>query len=141
MNEQPSQPMSAFEIGRPDDVLAIARVTVEGAREVFSTAGKAASMGTDAWQQAALANYAAAQRIAEMQLKIVADNVDAAFSAARAMAGCKTVPEASAVYRDFVREQFAATAAQTKELGSLSTHLFQKAQEAARSIPERSLGL
>ncbi len=135
MNEQFEQPMSGFEVGpRPQDMLTLARATIDGAREVFSTASEAASKGTEAWQRAALANYAAAQRIAEKQLKNAADNVDAAFSAARAMAACKTVSEASSVYRDFVREQFATTAAQTKELCSLSTQLYMKAEEAASAM-------
>jgi hypothetical protein len=44
MNEQFKQPVSGFEVGQlRDDVLTMARTTVEGAREVFSTASEVAS--------------------------------------------------------------------------------------------------
>jgi hypothetical protein len=132
MNEQFKQPVSGFEVGRlPEDVLTMARTTVEGAREVFSTASEVASKGTERWQHVALSNYGAAQQIADKCLENVTSNLDAAFDAARAMAGSKTIPEASAVYRDFLNERFATTVAQTKELCTLSSNLFQRSLEEA----------
>ncbi len=95
MNEQFKQPVSGFEVGQlPEDVLIMARTTVEGAREVFSTASEVASKGTERWHHAALSNYGAAQQIADKCLENVASNLDAAFDAARAMAGSKSIPEA-----------------------------------------------
>ena len=134
MNEQFEQPVSGFEVGRlPEDVLIMARTTVEGAREVFSTASEVASKGTERWRHAALANYGAAQQIADKCLENVASNFDAAFDAARAMASSKTFPEASAVYRAFLHARFATTVAQTKELYSLSSNLFQRSLEATEA--------
>ena len=126
MNEQFKQPVSGFE-GLPQDLLMMARTTVEGAREVFSTASEAASKGTERWHHAALANYDAAQQIADKCVENVTSNVEAAFDAARAMAASKTIPEASAVYRDFLHERFNATISQTKELCTLSSRLLQSA--------------
>jgi hypothetical protein len=129
MNEQLKQPVG---VGRlPEDMLTIAQTTVEGAREVFSTASKVASKGTERWQRTALSNFAAAQEIAGKYLENVASNVDATFDAARAIATCKTIPEASAVYRGFIEERFAAAAAQTKDLYALSAKLFEGSVEAA----------
>ena len=126
MNEQFKQPVSGFE-GVPANLMMMARATVEGAREIISTASEAASKGTERWNHAALANYDATQQISDKCLANVASNVDAAFDAARAMAASKTIPEASAVYNEFLRAQFAATVSQTKELCTLSSRLFQTA--------------
>jgi hypothetical protein len=49
------------------------------------------------------------------------------------MAGSKTIPEASAVYRAFLNERIATTVAQTKELCALSSNLFQRSLEAAEA--------
>jgi hypothetical protein len=62
MNEQFKQPVSGFEGRVPEDLQMMARATVEGAREVFSTASEAASKGTERLHHAALANYGVAQR-------------------------------------------------------------------------------
>ncbi len=130
MNE--TQPMGRLEVGRlPKDILTIARTTVEGAHEVLSTANKVAANGTEQWQRTALSNYAAAQEIAGKCIETVASNVDATFDAARAIAACKTLPEASAVYQGFIEERFAAAATQTKELCALSAKFLEKSAEAA----------
>ena len=125
MNEQFKQPVSGFE-GVPQDLLMMARTTVEKAREVFSTASEAASVNR-AVAPRCFANYEAAQQIADKCVENVTSNVEAAFDAARAMAASKTIPEASAVYRDFLHERFAATISQTKELCTLSSRLLQSA--------------
>lgn len=131
MNEQFKQPISGFE-GLPQDLLLIARTTVEGAREVISTANEAASKGTERWHHAALANYSVVHQIADKCLENFASNVEASFEAARVMAASKTFPEASAVYRDFLRELFATSVSQTKDLCTLSSRLVRSAAATDR---------
>jgi len=104
----------------PEQVRVVAEESVKRFHDAFTSLNSAAQEGTERWKSVLHANYKTAREMERKCLQNTATNVDAAFAAARSIAGARTIPEAARLYAEFVQQQFSAGSAQMQELLALS---------------------
>jgi len=104
----------------PEQVRVVAEENVKRFHDAFTSLNSAAQEGTERWKSVLHANYKTAREMERKCLQNTATNVDAAFAAARSIAGARTIPEAARLYAEFVQQQFSAGSAQMQELLALS---------------------
>ena len=104
----------------PEQVRVVAEESVKRFHDAFTSLNSAAQEGTERWKSVLHANYKTAREMERKCLQNTATNVDAAFAAARSIAGARTIPEAARLYAEFVQQQFSSGSAQMQELLALS---------------------
>jgi len=104
----------------PEQVRVVAEESVKRFHDAFISLNSAAQEGTERWKSVLHANYKTAREMERKCLQNTATNVDAAFAAARSIAGARTIPEAARFYAEFVQQQFSSGSAQMQELLALS---------------------
>jgi len=104
----------------PEQVRVVAEESVKRFHDAFTSLNSAAQEGTERWKSVLHANYKTAREMERKCLQNTATNVDAAFAAARYIAGARTIPEAARFYAEFVQQQFSSGSAQMQELLALS---------------------
>jgi len=104
----------------PEQVRAAAEDGVKRAHAAYTNLSSAAQEGTQTWKRMMHANFETVREMERICCQNTATNIDAAFTAAGAMAAARTLPEAAQLYSKFVQQQWSAGSAQMHELLALS---------------------
>lgn len=125
----------------PENIQALAQEGVAKSQVAFETLTAAAKDQAKVAEDFALATHAGIKSISAKMFDNTAANAEAAFDAARSMAGATSVPEVLRLQAEFFQRQFAVAGAQTKELFELSTRFatqtFETASEATAKTVEK----
>lgn len=122
----------------PENVQAFAEESVAKTREAYSKMSAVAQDGVKVMEQVMLATHAGAKSIGEKVLHNTSVNTEAAFDAAQAIARARTLPEMARLQADFMQQQMAIAAEQTKELFELSTKVAKQTFETMNTAATKS---
>lgn len=122
----------------PDESREAARETVAKAREGHEKFAAAARSGFKDMEDAMAASYDGVKAVSGKMFQHFASNTEAAFDAAQAMAGAKTIPEATQIYARFLQERFAAMGQQTQELFEASVSAANRASSVTAGAANRT---
>jgi hypothetical protein len=121
MRKQAEQLMKAAQdVAVPENLQAMAQQGVARTREAYAKAATAAKDNAKVLETVAAEAQVGARAISDKFLANFADNTEAAFDAAEAIARAKSLPEAAKMHADFVQSQLTAYGKQTKDLLELS---------------------
>ena len=136
---QAQEMMAAAKEARiPENVQAFAEDSVAKSRDAYAKMNAATQDGMKAMQEIMLATQAGAKSLGEKMMQTAADNAEAAFDAAEAMARAKTLPEVARLQASFVQQQLATTSAQTKEFFELSNKIGRQTLESMNAVASKT---
>ena len=126
------------EVQVPENVAAIAQRGVAQSKELYTKGTAAAHDGAKAMTEIADTAWGSTKMLHEKMVQNVQANTEAAFAAAQAIAGAKSLPEIAQLQTQFLQAFSSQASEQTKEFFDLSTraaqHVIEKMQAAAKSI-------
>lgn len=143
MNEQfTRQYQEMFNVAKdariPENFQSFAEDSVSKSREIYKKMNAAARENVNAVEEFMLASHAGAKAVGEKIMHNAASNTEALFDAAQAISRAKTLPEAARLHADFVQQQTAAAASQTKELFELSAKVAKQTFETMNKAATKS---
>jgi phasin family protein len=117
---------------------AVAEKSVAASKEMYDKASAIGRESTKAFTEIADAAWGSTKMLNEHLIQTFSRNMDAAFAAAREIAGAKSLPEIATLQSEYVQRVAAQTMEQGKEFGDLSTratqHLFERLQAATTAL-------
>jgi hypothetical protein len=122
----------------PENVAALAQRSVAQSKEFYAKGTAAAHDGAKAVTEIADTAWGSTKMLHEKIVQNVQANTEAAFAAAQAIAGAKSLPEIAQLQTQFLQAFTSQTSEQTKEFFDLSAraaqHVLEKMQAAAKVI-------
>jgi phasin family protein len=122
----------------PGNLQVLAEQGVAASKDFYEKTATATQDGTKALTEIADSAWGSTKMLNEKLMQNLTANFEATFTAARAIATAKSLPEIVKLQSDYIRKLTAQATEQTKEFIDLSTrasqHVFEKAQ-AATSKP------
>ena len=122
----------------PEAVQALAEKTLTTTKDFYDRAAGFSQDGVKAFMEIADTAWGSTKLLNEKSAQNFAANVDAAFTAALALANAKSLPELGKIQSEFAAKFTAQATEQTKEFADLSTraaqHIFEKAQTAVKGF-------
>lgn len=122
----------------PENVAAIAQKGLEQSKELYTKSTAAAQDGAKAMTDIADTAWGSTKMLHEKIVQNVQANTEAAFAAAEAIAGAKSLPEIAQLQGEFLQKLSSQTTEQTKEFFDLSAratqHVLEKVQAVAKAI-------
>lgn len=122
----------------PENVQTMMVDGVSKSREAYEKAASVMQDQAKTAEDVLLAGQAGARTIGSKMLENTVRNTDAAFDAAQAIAGAKTLPEAARLQAEFMQKQMAIASAQTRELFELSARIAQQTFATVNTAATRS---
>jgi phasin family protein len=122
----------------PENVQALAQQSVAASKEVYAKAAAAAQDGAKALTEIADTAWGSTKMLNEKVVQNLFANVEAAFTAAQAMATAKSLPEIAQLQSDYVQKLAAQATEQTKEFVDLSTRATQHVFEKMQAVTSKS---
>lgn len=123
--------ISSFEV--PPQVRDFAESSLEQARKAFASFIGAARRTTDTLHGSTDLARTNTQSPVTRGLDYAEQNVRAALDLAQKLAAARSLPEATQIQAEFVRERFAAMQAQAQDLSRFAQGAFQQSTEHARN--------
>ena len=123
----------------PDNVLAIAQQGVAASRQLYERSAAAAQDGARAVTEIADTAWGSMKMLNERFVQNLMANAEAAFSAAQAIAGARSLPEIAKLQGEFAQRFAAQATEQTKEFLDLSARAAQHLVEKAQAATAKSL--
>lgn len=139
MQQAFANPESLFaDVRMPENVAAIAQKSVEQTKEFYEKSSAAAQDGARAMTEIADTAWGSTKLLHEKMVQNMQANTQAAFSAAQAIAGARSLPEVAHLQSQFLQMLTAQAGEQTKEFLDLSAraaqHVLDKVQAATKSM-------
>ena len=141
--DQAAYLLNAAQQGRiPENLKHVAEEAVTKTRDAYDQISLASKANAKVVSDTALEAEAGSKTLGELLVHNTSVNTAAAINAAQAIARAKSIPEAGRLQAEFMRQQFATAAAQTRELFEVSTKIAQRTfgsfTGAVRSFGTRS---
>lgn len=130
---------AAKNIQMPENVQAMAEEGVARGRETYEKITAVAREATTGMEEVTVAQTRGARELSEQFFDVMAANTEAAFDAAAAMAGAKSLPEAARMQADFVQQQMAKAGEQTKELYETSSRVTRETVETLNQVAAKTM--
>lgn len=121
----------------PKQIRDTAREGVAKSREAYDQVTSVAKDNFKDVERLIAASYDGAKELSGKMLQHYASNADAVFDAAQAMAGARTLPEASKIYMDAVQRQMTAMGEQMQELQETSMDAMTRAMNCMQTGAKR----
>lgn len=123
----------------PENVQAMTEEGVARSREAYEKMAAVAREATSGIEEVAVTHSRGVRTIGEQMLDVMTANTEAAFDAAAAIAGAKTLPEAARMQADFLQQQMAKAGEQTKELYETSSRVTRETVETLNQVATKTM--
>jgi hypothetical protein len=132
-------PGLSLAVGRPSQTASLALDSVVQSHKAIANGAAVTRLRVQTWTEVVNTSWASAKMLNEKLMENTTANADAALVAAQAIASAATLPEATRLQNDFLRQLFAEQEKQANDFLDLSSRAAQHMLEVLHCAASNSM--